>query len=336
MQIRLNLEWGYRFAIRGVAIALLLMVMLSLQTPVAKAFAAPDLATEQSNKKLLKLARKQLRKGLFGESERTIKRVLATDPGNHTAKVDIAYVYFKQRRLLDSYEHALKVAQEDPENSYAFAILGSLYLATGDFAEARLFLTNAIALNKREALAWASLGMLEFHQNRVRESILNLQEAVFYNRLEPDFEYALAQVSSRGERYKEAAKAYERFLRIAPDNDTERRDRIRGLIRFLSFLGNRSGIYQLAGESTTIVETRIVNNRPVVPVRFQKNGEVLDFVLDTGSGITVISEETAKKFKVRPVARGGVARALGGSGKFKIVYGFLDSIRIGEVTVRNV
>jgi len=131
-------------------------------------------------------------------------------------------------------------------------------------------------------------------------SILNLQEAVFHDRNEPDFEYALAQVSSRGERYKEAAKAYERFLRIAPDNDTERRDRIRGLIKFLNFLGRRSGIYQLAGESTTSVETKIVNNRPVVPVRFEKNGEVLDFVLDTGSGITVISEETALEASNNP------------------------------------
>ena len=53
------------------------------------------------------------------------------------------------------------------------------------------------------------------------------------------------------------------------------------------------------------------------------------FVLDTGSGMSVISEQTAKRLGIKPIARGGLARAVGGGGKFEIVYGFLDSIEIG-------
>jgi predicted aspartyl protease len=59
-------------------------------------------------------------------------------------------------------------------------------------------------------------------------------------------------------------------------------------------------------------------------------------VLDTGSGMSVISDETAKRLDIKPVARGGQARAVGGGGKFGIVYGFLNSLEMGKVKVENV
>jgi predicted aspartyl protease len=58
--------------------------------------------------------------------------------------------------------------------------------------------------------------------------------------------------------------------------------------------------------------------------------------LDTGSGISVISEATAKRLKINPITRGGLARGIGGNGKFEIVYGMLRQIDIGMVRVKNV
>jgi hypothetical protein len=59
-------------------------------------------------------------------------------------------------------------------------------------------------------------------------------------------------------------------------------------------------------------------------------------VLDTGSGMSVLSEETAQKLGIKPVARECMARAVGGGGRFEIVYGYLRSLEIGEVRVTNV
>jgi predicted aspartyl protease len=59
-------------------------------------------------------------------------------------------------------------------------------------------------------------------------------------------------------------------------------------------------------------------------------------VLDTGSGMSVVSDQTAKRLGIKAVAKGGLARAVGGGGKFEIVYGFLNSIEIGTVKVENV
>ena len=52
--------------------------------------------------------------------------------------------------------------------------------------------------------------------------------------------------------------------------------------------------------------------------------------------MSVVSDQTAKRLGLKPVARGGLARAVGGGGKFEIVYGYLNSIEIGDVKVENV
>ena len=57
------------------------------------------------------------------------------------------------------------------------------------------------------------------------------------------------------------------------------------------------------------------------------------FVLDSGASLPVISNEAAKKLGLKTIARGGYARAVGGTGSFEIVYGFIDTLQIGDVKV---
>jgi predicted aspartyl protease len=52
--------------------------------------------------------------------------------------------------------------------------------------------------------------------------------------------------------------------------------------------------------------------------------------------MSVVSETTARRLGLRPVAKGGLARAVGGGGRFEIVYGYISSIEIGEVRVENI
>lgn len=287
-------------------------------------------------RKLLKQAKKLQRKGKHREAEKILRQIIARHPENADAKLDLAYIMLKEKRLLEAYDHSYDIAKADEKNSFAFAILGATMLGAGNFDQARLLLNNALNLNDREALGFAGLGMLFFYENRTSESISHLREAVYLDPREPDFIFALAQVAARTERYREAADAYEKFLKIAPERDVERKERIRGLIRFLKYLGRKSSLYDLAGEKETNVPMTIINNRPVIQLRLRKDEEPLNFVLDTGSGISVVSNRTARRLGIKPVTRGGVARALGGDGRFDIVYGFLDTVRIGEVKIRNV
>jgi tetratricopeptide (TPR) repeat protein len=316
----------------------LLAAVLFLFVFPAFALASGDVQQRdiQSVKELLKQAEKLVRKGEISEAERILRRAVATYPQEARPKLGLAYLLLKQKQLRPAHDLAFEVAEADSKNSYAFAILGAAHLAAGNFNEARILLTNAINLDDDEALAWAGLGMLNFYENRIYTGLEFLRRAVYYDPKEPDFIFAYAQVAARAEEYKEAAQAYEKFLQVSPRTDTERRDRIKGLIQFLRFLGNRQSLYSISGKQAANVPVTLINDRPIIELRVNGRRQPLKFVLDTGSGISVISQKTAEELGINPVARGGVARAIGGDGKFEIVYGFLKKVDIGDVRISNV
>jgi Flp pilus assembly protein TadD/predicted aspartyl protease len=287
-------------------------------------------------RQLRKQAQKLVKKGDYVQAEKFLRRAVELDPKSSPAKLELANVLLKQRRLLDSYEISFAIAKAEPANSDAFAMLGAALLNAGNFKEARMIFINSIKLNKKEGLAWAGLGMLDFYENRIFDSIDRLSQAVFYEPDEPDYWFALAQVSARAERFKEAADAYNTFLFISRNTDDERRARIKGLINFLNFLGKKNSLYETGGEEQTSVDFKLVGNRPIIQIRANDKDEPMNFVLDTGSGISVISQKTATKLKIEPITKGGFAKGIGGDGRFEIVYGFLRSVNIGEVKIKNV
>lgn len=292
--------------------------------------------TFENDKKQLKRARKLIRKEELNRAENILRGLLRRQPELSDAKLHLARVLLKQKKVTDAYNLAYDVALAEPDNALAFAILGNALTGIGNFRDAEISYRNALILDKKEAFAWAGYGMLDFHENRLKDSIRKLQTANYYKSNEPDFVFLLAKVSARAENYNEAADAYRKFLRIAGKKDKERRERIKGLIRFLEFLGNRQSLYDVGGEKQTIIPMKLKGNRPLIQVRINRKDKPLNFVLDTGSGMSVISEKTAKRLGIRSVARGGQARAVGGDGKFDIVYGFLKTVDIGDVQVRSV
>ncbi len=281
-------------------------------------------------------AEKLVRRGSPAEAEKLLRHALASRSSNPELKVALAYSLAKQRRLLEAYEIVFPIAESDRQNARAFSVLGTTLLYAGRFEDARRILYTAIDLDKGEHLAWAGVGMLDFYENNVGESLKSLREAVFQRPFEPDYLFALAQVSTRAEKYTWAAENYSAFLRHAGIRDAERRDRIKGLITFLRFLGQTSDLYTPTGSKRTSVQFELIRDRPVINVRVNGRPEPLRFVLDTGSGMTVMSEEAARRIGVRPVARGGLARGIGGDGKFDIVYGMLREVAIGDVKIRSV
>lgn len=297
-------------------------------------FAASFSSVALAGDKTRNRAERALREGEYELAEKLFREILAKDARDNLARLGLSYTMYKMRRLQESYDHAARVVSIDPLNARAHSLLGSSILAGGDFRLSVEEFRTALSLKDDEPLAVAGLAMVDFYENRLPASISGLRRAIFLSPNEPDFVFSLAQAAARSERYKEAADAYERFLLIAPRTDEDRRSRIRGLIDFLRYLGKQSSLYVLNGASQTSIPFELPNNRPILNVRINGRKEPLRFVLDTGSGISVISDETAKALGIKAVARGGMARAVGG--KFEIVYGFLDSMEIGEARIENV
>ena len=288
------------------------------------------------NSKALNKADKALKSGDFERAEQLYRELLAKDDHNLDARLGLSRTLLKMRRLQDAFDHAARVVAIDPLSARAHALLGSAVLASGDFRLSIEEFRTALSLNQNEAIAIAGLAMVDYYENRTYPCIIGLRRAVSIDPDEPDYIFNLGQAAARSERYKEAADAYERFLVIAPRTDAERRARIRGLIDFLRYLGNQGSLYNLEGSDRTLVSFDSPDFRPVLKLRINGSKQYLRFVLDTGSGMSVLSEETAKKIGLKPIARGGMARAVGGGGRFEIVYGYLNTIDIGDVRVTNV
>jgi predicted aspartyl protease len=163
-----------------------------------------------------------------------------------------------------------------------------------------------------------------------------LRRAINLDPAEPDYVFSFAQAAARSEHYREAADAYEEFLRIAPRTDADRRARIRGLISFLRYLGTQRQLYVPGGAQRVTIPFELANSRPVINVRINGSKTLLRFVVDTGSGMCVLSTQTAERMNIKPIAQGGLARAVGGGGRFEIVYGFLASLQMEEARIENV
>lgn len=277
-----------------------------------------------------------LRSGDYETAEKHFREALAKDAHDKDARLGLSFALLKQRLLQDAYDHAARVILADPLSSRAHALLGAAILASGDFHNSVEEFRTSLSIQDDEALAIAGLAMVDFYENRLDPALKGLRRAVNLDSTEPDYIFNLGQAAARNERYKEAADAYEKFLSIAPKTDADRRARIRGLIDFLRYLGKQGSLYVLAGESKTTIPFESIDGRPILKVKVNNHREQLRFVLDTGSGMSVVSEETAEKLGLRSVARGGLARAVGGGGKFEIVYGFLDSLEVGNVRVESV
>ncbi|HKS30014.1 MAG TPA: aspartyl protease family protein [Pyrinomonadaceae bacterium] len=300
------------------------------------AFAAADVAAYADDSKTRSRAERALREGDYETAEKLFRELLGKDASDKPARLGLSYALLKRGSLQDAYDHAARVIATDPLSARAHALLGSSILASGDFRMAVEEFRTALGLKDNDPLAIAGMALISFYENRLDESIVGLRRAVFLDPREPDFIYNLAIAAARSERYKEAADAYERFLEIAPRYDEDRRARIKGLIDFLRYLGGRRSLYDIGGPERVDVPFEAPDGRPIIQVRVNGQREPFRFVLDTGSGMCVVSDRAAERLGMKPVARGGMARGFGGGGRFEIVYGFLSSLEIGGAKIESV
>jgi len=299
-------------------------------------FAFAGLTHAKADKKAYNKGYRAVRKGDYTEAEKIFRDLLGKDAHDNDARLGLSFALLKQRNLQGAYDNAARVLMADPLSARGHALLGSAILGAGEFRLSVEEFKTALALDENEALAVAGLAMVDLYENRLPLAIPALRKAVSMDPDEPDYLFNLGQAAARSEKYKEAADAYERFLVVAPKTDFDRRARIIGLIDFLRYLGRQGSLYVPSGEYRSSVAFEATDNRPVMEVRVNGQREPLKFVLDTGSGMSVVSEQTAKRLGIKPVAKGGLARAVGGGGKFEIVYGFLESIEIGNSKISNV
>jgi predicted aspartyl protease len=275
-----------------------------------------------------------MRAGKYEDALKIYFGMIDADPRDIQARLGASFAYLKMLDYLHCFEQAVEVNKIDTSNSRARALAGISLLRSGFIRAAVDELQQAINLDPKEALAYGGAAEIDYYEGRTKEARTKSYYAHTLDPDEPDYLVTYARASSRVEDFKEAADAYELFLEISPRSDGERRDRIRGLIQFYRQLAGLQ-VHQLSGPTATEAAFQLGSDRrPYVKVKL--NGRDAVFVVDTGSGFTVISKDAAKRFGVSEIARGGKSQGIGGTGKFQIVYGLIKSLQIGAAKIRMV
>ena len=288
-------------------------------------------AYSESRKSAIKRADKETLAGNFDKAEIIYRELLTKNLDDKEARLGLSFVLLKQNKTLEGYEEAAQVVALDNLNGRAFGLMGTALLRTGDFRNSVESLRTALQINSKDHLAIAGFAEVEFYEHRTKNSYDLFKRALQLESREPDYHVSFARVCSRLELYGEAADAYQNFLSVSPKTDEERRARIRGLIDFYRYLGTTK-LHRQSGPEIVTVPFELYGNRPFIKIKIN-NKETLNFVIDTGASLSVISDKAAAKLGIKAVAHGGNARAVGGDGSFSIIYGVLDSIVIGEAKI---
>jgi len=320
-------------------IALLLLVALAF-APVAltddggKDKEKQEKQEKAARDKAYREAQKVHRKGKYEQAVELYQKLIDGNAQDLEARLGASFAYFKMQNYLRCFEYAAEVLKLDINNARAHALAGQSLLRSGYLRPAVAELQKALLLNPKEALAYGGAAELDYFEGRNKESRAKALMAHQLDPYEPDYLMTYARASSRAEDFKEAADAYEIFLQIAPESDKERRDRIHGLIKFYRQLSGLK-IHDISSPMQSNVQFYLGSDRrPYMRVKI--NGREGLFVIDTGSGFTVISAESAKRLGIFEIARGGNSQGVGGTGKFEIIYGLIRSLQFGDVKVKMV
>ncbi|MBI3654345.1 MAG: aspartyl protease family protein [Acidobacteria bacterium] len=289
---------------------------------------------ESSSEKLFREARKAFQKGHYRDAATMYMVLIERDGTDLEARQNAAYAYFKDQDFQHCYDQANEVLRRNPNSAHAYALAAAALLRSGYIQEALYALTQAFKLDTKDPLAFGTAAEIDYYEGRTKDAISKAFRAHDLDPDEADFLMTIARASSRVELYEQAAEAYERFLAIAPETDKERRERIAGLVQFYRQLAGLQ-VHEVSGPKFSQVAFQLGSDRRPY-LRVKLNGRDAIFVIDTGSGFTVLSKEAAKKFKVSDIARGGHSQGVGGTGKFPIVYGLIKTLELGDIKVKSV
>jgi tetratricopeptide (TPR) repeat protein len=315
------------------AVVLLCLCMSGAAVPVHAATRAPR-ETVDAGKEIRK-GHAAIRRGEYDAAVECFTRASGASPENIEAMLGNSWAHLKARKYVEASALALDVIQLDPINPRALALLGTSLMRVGLLGQALGAFRKANTRDSGEALAAAGLAEIALYMGDFGSSLTYIRRAVALSPNEPDFLYLLGHVAARQEQFREAADAYDAFLATAPKLDKERREKIRGLIGLYKAL-NGVNLYAIRGP-TTVDMPFVLSERQLPTIEVVVNGVgPFRFVVDTGSGFFVVSEETAARLKIKAIARGGNSQGVGGGGSFPIVYGLLRSLEFGETKVLNV
>lgn len=224
-----------------------------------------------------------------------------------------------------------------PKSAEALALNGEALWAFGLFDEAEDAFHRALDIRASEPRARNGVARSLAARSQLEQALTESLAAVQQAPREGDFHHTLGFIYERLHRFEEAAASLGNYVNLLPNKDrSEKAAWARAQIRFLRSFRDRAPIdvsEEVASQLHTI-PFRLVRDKVVVKGKVN-GGRELDFVLDTGSEMTILSRTAASRAGVTPVTY-TLSAGVGEIGLRGLQVGRIDALQVGTLVVTNV
>jgi Flp pilus assembly protein TadD/predicted aspartyl protease len=266
------------------------------------------------------------------------KAILTTD---HDLQVRAREGKVRAALRIAEYDLAAKEAEllraSAPNDPQALSVYADSIWAAGLFDEADAVYNQALSINKESSRARFGIARSLATRSKLKEALVEAQAAAAMSPRDGEIHAEIGEIYSRQHRFDEAANAYTNFINLLPNKDrSDKASWTRSQIKFLQAFEGRIPV-DIDPEDLTSVHTipfHLVDDKIVVQAKVN-GGRAQDFVLDTGSEETVISQETARRANISPITL-TLSAGVGEVGLRGLQLSRIDRFDLGDLQVRNI
>ena len=255
------------------------------------------------------------------------EQLVRASSGMLTALLQVA----EFNRAQEEAEYLRGLAPGDPE---ALALTGDALWAAGLFDEAEQVYRDVLSIDSESGDGRHGLAKSLTTRQRYDEALDWVEAALEVSGDTAAFHHTLGFIYQRMHRFPEAADAFERYVDLLPTNaSTEKRAWARADVRFLRSFGDRPAVQISDPGRLHTIPFRLVRDKVIV--RGRVNGrDTVDFVIDTGSEQTVLSQPVARRLGVQPVIN-VLSAGVGEVGLRGLQAARLESLQFGSLEITN-
>lgn len=227
--------------------------------------------------------------------------------------------------------------KESPKAPESLALYGDALWAAGLFVQAEAKYTEALALQPELARGLHGMARSLAARSRYDEAIADAQAALRLAPRDLEIHHTVGSIYERTHKFEEAANAYTNYVNLLPNKDNSYKATwSRNEIRFLRSFGDRVPFEVPPGSDEKIftIPFKLVDDKVVVRARVNGAREQ-DFVVDTGSELTVVTRPTAQRLGVLPITQ-ALSAGVGDVGLRGLQLARIDSLELGDLKLRNI
>ena len=212
------------------------------------------------------------------------------------------------------------------------AFQGEIEYRKGHFEEAGKLYRSALQMSEKTARAHFGLGKLALAKLKSAEAVKLFSRAIDLDAKEPIYRFYISDALMLEKKTKEAERQLQEYLKMNP-RDPDRVPMAKAALDvFTAFRGVEVGLVEAPSQPAPITLQKVLN---LLFTEVTINGQgPYRFLIDTGATQTVVSEKLATKLGLKKIAT-NIMHGVGGIGKLDSPIFRADSLKIGDVTVKN-